>query len=85
VSKPVSVQTYWRKIQIPGLIADRPGSTDRAITAPLEGIITQVHAYEGDIVQPGGKLFTIRLIGEYLQKTQSDFFKAVREIEILNK
>ncbi len=85
VSKSVSVQTYWRKIQIPGVIADQPGSSDRAITAPLEGIVEQVHAYEGDIVHPGGKLFTLRLIGEYLQKTQSDLYKATREIEILNR
>ena len=83
VTAPVKPQSYWRKIQIPGVIEDRPGLTDRGITAPLAGVITQVHAFEGDIIQPGEKLFTIRLVSEYLQQSQSDLFKANREIEIL--
>lgn len=83
VSKPYKIQTYWKKVQIPGVIVDRPGVTDRGITAPVAGVITQVHAFEGDIIQPGEKLFTLRLVSEYLQKTQSDLFKSVRETEIL--
>ena len=85
VSKPVSVQSYSRTIQIPGVIVDRPGVTDQGITAPIAGVVTQVHAFEGDIIQPNEKLFTLRLVSEYLQKSQSDLFKAVRETEILNK
>jgi len=85
VSKPVSIDSYWRKIQIPGVIVERPGVTDRGITSPVAGVVTQVHAFEGDIIQPGEKLFTLRLVSEYLQKTQSDLFKAIRETEILNK
>lgn len=84
-SAPVKVQTYWRTIQIPGVIEDRPGITDRGITAPLGGVITQVHAFEGDIIQPGAKLFTLRLVSEYLQQTQSELFKAIREIEIFDQ
>ncbi len=84
-SKPALIQTYWRKIQIPGVIVDRPGVTDRGITSPIAGVITQVHAFEGDIVQPGEKLFTLRLVSEYLQQTQADLFKAIRETEIFNK
>ncbi|MEL7497763.1 MAG: MchE protein [Planctomycetota bacterium] len=85
VVAPAKVQTYWRTIQIPGVIEDRPGLTDRGLTAPLAGVITRVHAFEGDIVQPGEKLFTLRLVSEYLQQAQSDLFKAIREVEILNK
>lgn len=85
VSAPVEVRSYWRTIQIPGVIEDRPGITDRGITAPLSGVITQIHAFEGDIIQPGEKLFSIRLVSEYLQQTQSDLFKAVREIEIFDQ
>jgi len=85
VSGPADVQDYWRTIHIPGVIEDRPGITDRGITVPLSGVITQVHAFEGDIIQPGETMFTIRLVSEYLQKTQSDLFKAIHEIEILNQ
>lgn len=82
---PAKPQVYWRKLQIPGVIEDRPGLTDRGITTPLAGVITQVHAFQGDIIQPGEKLFTIRLASDYLQQAQSDLFKASREIEILNQ
>lgn len=85
VSKPVKLQTYWKKIQIPGVIVDRPGVTDRGITAPIEGVVTQVHAFGGDIIRPGEKLFTLRLVSESLQQAQSELFKAIRETEIVDK
>ena len=82
---PAKAQTYWRTLQIPGVIEDRAGLTDRGITAPLSGVVTRVHAFEGDIILPGEKLFTIRLASKYLQQSQSDLFKATREVEILNQ
>lgn len=85
VSRPAIPQTYWRKIQIPGVVVDRPGVTDRGITSPVSAVITQIHAFEGDIVQPRQKLFSLRLVSEYLQKTQADLFKAIRETEILRR
>lgn len=84
VSRPVTLQTYWRTIQIPGVVMDRAGVTDRGITSPLDSVVTQVHAFEGDIIQPGQRLFTLRLVSEPLQQTQSELFKAIRETEILN-
>lgn len=80
---PCKLKTYWRTIQTTGMIIDRPGFTDRGITSPINCVVAKVHAYEGDIVRPGEKLFTLRLISEYLQQTQSDLFKALSEIQIL--
>lgn len=80
---PAKPQNYWRTIDVPGVIVDRPGITDNGITSPLAGVITKVHALEGDIVQPGQALFSIRLISDYLQRAQLDLFKAIREVEIL--
>ncbi len=84
-SKPATLQTYWRTIQIPGVVVDRPGVTDRGITSPIEGVVRQVHAFEGDIVEPGQSLFTLRLVSESLQKAQSELYKAIRETEIVRK
>ena len=84
-SAEVQPQTYWRTLQTTGVIVDRPGLTDRGITSPVDCVIAKVHAYEGDIVKPGDKLFSLRLASEYLQKAQSDYFKAISEIRILNK
>lgn len=83
VSKPVKLQTYWKKIEIPGEIIDRPGVTDQGITAPLKGVVTQVHAFAGDVVRPGEKLFSIRLVSDSLQVAQSGLYKAARETEII--
>ncbi len=85
VSKPVKSQSFWRKILVPGEVVDRPGLSDRGVTSPAVGVVTQVHAFPGDTVRPGDRLFTLRLISEYLQNTQSELFRAVRETELINE
>jgi multidrug efflux pump subunit AcrA (membrane-fusion protein) len=85
VSKPVALQEYWRKIQTPGMVVDRPGVTDRGVTAPVEGVVTQIHALAGETVRSGEMLFTLRLYSEHLHKTQSDLFKAAREIQLIRQ
>ncbi|MEJ7591088.1 MAG: hypothetical protein WKF77_06030 [Planctomycetaceae bacterium] len=84
-SKPVKPQSFWRKILVPGEVVDRPGLSDRGVTSPAVGVVTQVHAFPGDTVRPGERLFTLRLISEYLQNTQSELFRAVRETELINE
>ena len=85
VSKPASLRTYWRTIQVPGIVVDRPGLSDRGVTSPAVGVVTQVHAFAGDIVRPGEVLFTLRLFSEYLQNTQSELFKATRETKLIKE
>ena len=82
-AKPANSQTYWRKIQVPGAIVDRPGYSDRGVTSPVVGVVTQVHAFPGDTVKVGDRLFTLRLFSEYLQNTQKEFFSSTREIEFI--
>ena len=85
VSKPARPQSYWRTLLIPGEIADRPGLSDRGVTSPAVGVVTQVHAFPGDTVRAGQVLFTLRLFSEYLQNTQSELFKATRESELVRE
>lgn len=85
VSKPVRPQNYWKKIQIPGEIVDRPGRSDRGITSPAVGVVTQIHAFPGDTVKPGDRLFTLRLFSEYLQKTQKELLEATRETQLITE
>jgi len=82
VSRPVVVSDYRRTILVPGEIADRPGVSDRGVTAPVVGVVTQVHAFPGDTVRPGEKLFTLRLLSEYVQNAQAELFKAIRETDL---
>ena len=85
VAKAAKPQTYWRTIQVPGQIIDRPGRSDRGVTSPAVGAVVQVHAFPGDTVKPGDRLFTLRLFSEYLQNTQSELFKATREVQLINE
>lgn len=85
VSKPARLQTYWRTVLIPGEIVDRPGLSDRGVTSPAVGVVTQIHAFPGDTIRAGQPLFTLRLFSEYLQNTQSELFKATRETELVQE
>lgn len=85
VAKAAKPQTYWRSIQVPGAIVDRPGRSDRGVTAPAVGAVVQIHAFPGDTVKPGDQLFTLRLFSEYLQNTQSELFKSTRESQLVQE
>lgn len=85
VSKPATLADYWRTIDVPGIIVDRPGISEQGVTSPAVGVVTQVHAIEGDTVRAGEPLFTLRLFSEYLQSSQSELFKATRETELIKK
>jgi cobalt-zinc-cadmium efflux system membrane fusion protein len=82
VSRPAAISTYRRTILLPGEIRDRPGISDRGVTSPVIGIVTEVHAFPGDTVRPGEKLFTLRLVSEYVQNSQAELFRATRETEL---
>ncbi len=85
VSKLARPQAYWRTIEVPGEIVDRPGYSDRGVTSPAVGVVTEVHAFPGDTVKPGARLFTLRLFSEYLQNTQAELFKATREVQLITE
>src|SRR5262249_26803583 len=80
----LKLQNYWRTIQVPGVIIDHPGLSDRGVPAPVAGIVTRLHTQVGLAVKPGDPLFTIRVNSEYLQNAQAELFKAASEM-ILNR
>lgn len=82
VVEPISPETFWRTISLPGTIADRPGQSDRGVTAPVAGVITAVHAQPGDTVKVGDALFTMRVNSELVHNTQAELFKATRDIQL---
>ena len=85
VSRPAELQNYWRTVAIPGQIADRPGVSDRGVTSPAVGVVNEIHAYPGDTIRPGETLFTLQIFSEYLQKTQSELFRATQETKLLRQ
>lgn len=82
VVKPLQATTFWRTIQVPGMVVDRPAHSDRGVVTPVTGVVTKVHHFPGDLVRPGDRLFTLRLLSESLQLMQSELFKNIQETHI---
>jgi membrane fusion protein, heavy metal efflux system len=85
VVKPVAPESYWKTLQIPGMVVDRPGQSDRGVSAPFTGVVTKVLAHPGDTVRVGEPLFTLRLIGESVHNAQAELFKATREVQLVGE
>lgn len=81
-AKLVESQTFWKTIQVPGIVVDRPGQSDRGIVAPATGVVSKVYKFPGESVQPGEILFSLKLLSESLHLTQSELFKATQEITL---
>ena len=82
VSKPLELTNFWRTIDLPGVIVDRPGVSDRGVIAPVMGVVTSIARFPGDTVEPGAPLFSIRLVSDSIHASQMELFKATQDIEI---
>lgn len=82
-AKPNKPQTYWKTIQIPGMVVDQPGRSDRGIVSPITGVVASVNHFVGDTVQQGDVLFTVRLLSESIHTAQSELFKATQDIGLM--
>ena len=78
-AKSIQPAVYWRSTAIPGMVIDRPGFSDRGIVSPASAVVVAIHHVPGDAVRPGEALFTVRLLSETLQLTQTELFKSSQE------
>ncbi len=81
-AKVLTPQGFWKTLQVPGMVVDRPGQSDRGIVAPATGVVTKIRAFPGDTVAAGAPLFTIKLLSESLHLTQTELFKATQDITL---
>lgn len=79
-ARPLTPRTYWRTIQVPGMIVDRPGVSDRGVPSPVAGVVSRISHVPGDTVRPGEALFTLKVLSESLHQVQTDLFKATQDI-----
>lgn len=80
--RPVTLQTFRRSMTVPAIVAERPGRTRIRVATPLTGLITRIHAVQGEAVKPGTLLFDIRLTHEDLVQTQTEFLQALGELDV---
>jgi membrane fusion protein, heavy metal efflux system len=84
-SKPLKLTTYWRSVEFPAVIVDRPGVTDRGVVAPVTGVVAKIHAFPGDTIEPLAPLFTLRLLSDSLYDSQLELFKATKDAELARR
>ena len=80
--QPIALATFRKTISVPALIVERPGQTLQMVSTPMTGVVTEVAAIEGSSVEPGEFLFRIRLTHEDLVQTQTDFVRALGELDV---
>lgn len=79
----VELSDFWRTIQIPGVVAEQPGHSERRIPATLVGIVTKIHVFPGQTVKPGDPLVDLQPTGDLLTAAQSALLKTLKDIELV--
>ena len=80
--REIRFQEFSRAVVVPAQIVDRAGRTQLHVATPMTGMVTHVHATEGESVVPGTLLFRIRLTHEDLLKLQTDFLQTIGELDV---
>lgn len=83
--KPITTRDYFKTISIPAMIVERPGRSVVQVSTPMTGVVVQVSAVLGSAVAPGAPLFQIRLTHEELVTSQTDFVRALGELDVENR
>ncbi len=77
----LKADTFWKTIQVSGMVVDRPGYSDRGVVAPVAGVVTAIHRFPGESVRSGDPLFTFKPLSEPLHQAQTELLKAVQDIK----
>ncbi|TWU05579.1 efflux RND transporter periplasmic adaptor subunit [Stieleria varia] len=83
--RPITLETFRRSITVPAVVVERPGRSRVQVATPMTGVVTHVHAVQGEAVEPGSLLFQIRLTHEDLVNAQTDFVRTLGELDVENR
>lgn len=80
--QPVQLKTFFRTITVPALVVERPGRTRLEVATPMAGVVTHVHAVQGEAVASGSLLFELRITAEELVATQTEMLRTLGELDV---
>ena len=80
----IQLTDYWRTIQVPGIVAEQQGHSERRIPTTVAGIVTKLHIFPGQSVRPGDALMDIQPTGELLTTTQASLLRTLKDIELID-
>ena len=79
----VKLEPFTKTVSVPGMVVERPGRSTVEVTAPMTGVVTRIYPIEGEAVEPGAKLFDLRLTHEELVQSQADLLKTAEELDVI--
>lgn len=80
----ITASDYFRYIVVPGEIIEKPGHSDHAVAAPVDGVVTAVHVSPGQAVQPGASLFDLQVTDEALSNAQIELLDVLTRTEVVD-
>lgn len=83
--RPVELETFRRAITAPAIVVERPGRTRIEVSTPMAGVITHVHAVQGEAIPAGSLLFEIRITAAELIATQTELLKTIGGLDVENR
>lgn len=79
----ITLKPFTKTITVPGMVVDRPGRSLVEVTAPMTGVITRIYLVEGEAVEPGQKLFELRLTHEELVQSQANLLRTAEGLDVI--
>lgn len=81
----VVLKDYWRTVVMPGVVAEKPGQSERRISTTVNGIVHKVFVMPGQTVRPGDALLEVHSTGELLANTQASLLKTLQDLELIGQ
>jgi len=81
----ISLSTFHRMIDVPGMVVERRGRSRFTIIAPMTGYLTRILVTEGEAVMPDQPIFEIRLTHEELVQLQADLLRTTAEVDVVRR
>ena len=78
----IQLTTFSKSITVPAVVVERAGRNRIEVAAPMNGVITNIHAVAGEAVEPNSLLFEIRLTHEDLVRSKTEFVTTLGELDI---
>jgi membrane fusion protein, heavy metal efflux system len=81
----VELRPFERTMNVPGIVVERPGWSVLEVNAPMTGVVTRIYPIQGEAVEPGQKLFEVRLTHEDLLQAQTEYLRTIEELEVIGR
>ena len=76
---------FTKVVSVPAMVTERHGRSRNEITAPMTGVVTQIHPLERQAIQPGMALFDMRLTHEDVVTAQATFLTNLQNLDVVRK